>query len=306
MAFGEGFGNAFSGIVHKDPLYIDTNSTQVSGACPAGYNLCGFSIDVSVAPSIDDDRGYWSERSMQYFLWSLWENRDGTAQSGNFDKIHTVLETDQKVSPALTNGQTFAALYGSRYGQTSESLSTLWSGAAALKTSANSLCSGTCVGTGDTADVFDTDNDLGTSYGGLRRYPQASGSTFTSEFWRAYRTISSGTTAATAHDQINIGGYSAYSNKYGVHRFYKVVATSSTTTVSIPSITQSGVTCSNSDMLDMAVYYKGTRVGLDEAASGSTASCPSVTFCSTAGQTYIVDVIGVQGNVGSYTLKVSP
>ena len=131
---------------------------------------------------------------------------------------------------------------------------------------------------------------------------------FLAQIFGACITLSSGANSATGHERISLGGYSTssyYANKYGVRRFHKVVATSTTTTVRVSSLSASSATCSSSDLLDMAVYYKGTRVGLDEAASGSTSNCPSVTFCSTVGETYIVEVIG-WGTVSSYDLNVSP
>ncbi len=292
VAFGEGFGNAFSGIVHADPVYIDTNAANQSA---------GFSINVSTAPSTTDDKGPWSERSMQYLIYTLWSNN-----AGNFGKIHDILENYQRTSPALTIGQTFAAYYAGKYGLTAQNLQTLWG--TTLSSSTDAFCSGVCTGTGDTIDIYDTDNDLGAGYAATRHYKQTTGALFSSEFWRLYRTLTSGANAATGHERTSLGGYSTssyFTNKFGVRRFHKVVATSNITTVNVSSLSASGATCSSSDLLDMAVYRKGTRVGIDEAASGSTSNCPSVTFCSTVGETYIVEVIG-WGTVSSYDLNVSP
>ena len=77
------------------------------------------------------------------------------------------------------------------------------------------------------------------------------------------------------------------------------------TTVQVSSITQGSSTCSNGDLLDMAVYYKGTLIGLDESTGGATANCPRVTFNTTPGQTYVVEVAGF-GTVSGYALTVSP
>ena len=114
--------------------------------------------------------------------------------------------------------------------------------------------------------------------------------------------------AATEHDRISFGGYGVTSdnlNKFGLRRLYKVTATGSRTTVSVASITQGTHTCSSGDLLDMGVYSKGVLIGLDEAQDGATSNCPSVTFCSTPGQTYIVEIAGF-GTVGAYSLSVSP
>ena len=120
--------------------------------------------------------------------------------------------------------------------------------------------------------------------------------------------LASGANAATAHDAIKWGGYavsSTHLNKLGLRRLYKVTASSSRTTVRVSAISQSGQTCSSDDLLDMAVYRQGTLLAVDEATSGATANCPSVTFCSTAGETYIVEIAGF-GNVSGYDLEVSP
>lgn len=293
LAFGEGFGNAFSAIVQNDPLYIDT-----SGAAQGS----GFSINVSTAPSTANNRGYWSETSMQYMIYQFWQSR------GSYDRIHNILETYQKVSDAVTSGLTFVSFYASVYGQTADALTTTWTGAGALSSPINSLCTGSCAAGTPVYSPFDLDNDLGSAFASTRGYNQAGSNSFAAAFWQMYRPLSSGTNAATAHDQIALGGYTLNAsnlNKLGLRRLYTVTATGTSTTVRVASITQSGVTCSNSDRLDMAVYRRGVLVGLDEAASGGTASCPSVTFCSTPGQTYIVEIAGF-GTVGAYTLSVSP
>lgn len=293
LAFGEGFGNAFSGIVQNDPVYIDT-----SGAAQGS----GFSINVSTAPASTNNRGFWSETSMQYMIYTFWQNR------GSFDRIHNILENYQKTSDAATSGLTFVSYYASVYGQAADSLTTLWTGAGALSSPIDALCTGSCAAGTPVYSPFDLEGDLGTAFSATRGYNQVGNNSFGAAFWNKYRALSSGTNAATAHDQIALGGYTLNSsnlNKLGLRRLYTVTATGSSTTVRVSSVTQTGVTCSNSDRLDMAVYRKGVLVGLDEAASGATASCPSVTFCSTAGQTYIVEVAGF-GTVGAYTLSVSP
>lgn len=291
LAFGEGFGNAFSGIVHNDGTYYDT-----SGAAQAA----GFRIIVSNPPTSIDDRGLYSETSMQYFIWRLWSARM------SFDRIGNILENFQKTTPAVTNGLTFASYYAQQYGVGTDDLQSTWANPGNLNTTINALCTGDC---GTSFEVWDSDNNLGADFTGTRRYRQGgSGSTQTADFWRLYRPLTSGTNATSTHDVIKFGGYSqtaTHLNKFGLRRLFKVTATSSQTTVRVSAITASGTTCSSDDLLDMAVYNKGTLVGLDEAVSGANASCPTVTFCSTAGETYVVEVAGF-GNVTSFTMNVSP
>jgi hypothetical protein len=304
LAFGEGFGNAFSGMVHADPIYTDTSGTTQQS---------GFRINVSTAPGATagtpiDDKGIWSEASMQYMLYHLWEQN-----SSNFSRIHNILENYQKTTSAATNGLTFASYYAQVYGQTSEDLTSTWSGAGFMSSPMNALCTGSCSAGSPVYSPFDTDNDLGFAYAsgtaGERHYKQQTlGSAFPAPFWQVYRPLVSGVNAATTHDKISLGGYSLTSsnlNKFGLHRLYTVTATSSSTTVSVSSITQGGEACNTNDLLDMAVYGKGVLLGADETTSGATANCPKVTFCSTAGQTYVIDVIGF-GTVNAYNLSVSP
>ncbi|MBN8541010.1 MAG: hypothetical protein J0L82_11535 [Deltaproteobacteria bacterium] len=291
LAFGEGFGNAFSGIVHNDGIYYDTSgSGQASG----------FRIIVSNPPTTVDDRGPYSETSMQYFIWRLWTART------SFDRIGNILENFQKTTSAVTNGLTFASYYAQQYGVGTDDLQSTWTNAGSLNTTINALCTGDC---GTSFEIWDSDNNLGADFTGTRRYRQGgSGSTQTADFWRLYRPLTSGTNATSTHDVIKFGGYSQTSthlNKFGLRRLFKVTATSSQTTVRVSAITAGSATCANDDLLDMAVYHKGTIVGVDEAVSGANASCPTVTFCSTAGETYIVEVAGF-GNVTSFSMSVSP
>jgi hypothetical protein len=286
-------------MVHSDPVYVDTKG--------ASQQVLGVKIDVSVAPGSVDDRGPWSETSMGYMLYHFWQQR------GSFDRIHNILENYQKTSSASTNGLTFVSYYAQNYGQTDDDLTGTWTGVSLLASPIDALCTGSCGAMTPAYDPFDTDNDLGTEYmtGATRqrRYRQgSSGSTQAAAFWQLYRPLSSGANTSTAHDTIAFGGYTASSthlNKFGLRRLYKVTATSSSTTVSVSSITQSGQTCSSGDLLDMAVYSKGVLLGLDEATSGATANCPSVTFASTAGQIYVVEIAGF-GAVTSYNISVSP
>lgn len=288
VAFGEGFGNAYSGMVYRDPTYVDTSGTNQTSAFP---------INVSSAPS-GDDRGHYSERSMQYLLWSLWENSDGSANSGSFNRIFNILANYQKNTPALTTGHSFSAHYNAVYGGAAESLNTYVTGSSATLIPYNSLCSGACAGTGDSADVWDTDNDIGSLFAAQRRYRPTSGSLFGADFWRLYRTVTSGTNSATAHDVIHYGGYGVTSglwNKFGLTRFYRYVGTSNgnvTVRVANPTRSSGAVACSSADLLDLYVYRSGTLLAYDIAETGSTASCPQVTFSATNGTTYVFTVRG--------------
>lgn len=283
LAFGEGFGNAFAGMVHRDPVYLDTYSSG---------NQCGFNINVATAPSSNDDRGVFSERSMQYLLWQLWDERNGTANDGSFDRIGTVFSNYHKSTTAFTTGLTFGAAYVIEYGSSAENFDLYWEGGTALNSPAAAV-----------AGPFDTANDLGVAYAPNRRYRQgASGTLFPAGFWRQYRLLTSGANSDTDHMRIATGGYtgSAFFNKYGARRYYRLIASAATTTVSV-----SAPNCTSRDDLDLAAYFRGTRLALDIAETGATANCPSVTFATTPGETYLLEVIGYT-TVSSYSMTVSP
>jgi len=74
VAFGEGWGNALSGMILDDPLYRDSFGTQQSR---------GFSIDVenNVYPG---STGWYSEGSVQSILYDLFDSTDDGPDSATF------------------------------------------------------------------------------------------------------------------------------------------------------------------------------------------------------------------------------
>jgi len=73
VAFGEGWGNALSGMILEDPIYRDSSGFQQSQ---------GFTIDVetNVNPSI----GWYSEGSVQSILYDLFDADDDGADTATF------------------------------------------------------------------------------------------------------------------------------------------------------------------------------------------------------------------------------
>lgn len=99
VAFGEGWGNAFSAIALNDPVYRD------SGA--------GISADFSIDVETDDGtaEGWFSELSVGELLWDFF---DGTSEPGDgvalgFAPIFAVMSGPQKNTDALTSIFSFAA-----------------------------------------------------------------------------------------------------------------------------------------------------------------------------------------------------
>jgi hypothetical protein len=292
VAFGEGYGNAFSGMTFNDPVYVDTSG---------GRQGSGFTIPVAGVPH-GDDRGVYSETSVQYFLWSLYENRDATARSGSYDRIHDVLRNAHRTQPAFTTVHTFAAAYNQRYGASAEGLRDLWE--RDLDTPYDALCAGRCGGSGDTADLFDVDNDIGAHYAagtaGARGYPTDSFNYQPADFWRLYRVLASGANAPTAHDRTLSGGYNYAYNKFGYNRWYRFTATGTRTTVSLSNL-RGGATCEQ-DVLDLYVYGGGQFVTQAATEKG----CEEATFDSVPGTEYVLDIEGYESEVTGWTVNITP
>ena len=93
VAFSEGWGNAWSGMALGSPRYAD------SGQALQGT---GFVIDVSVRPA--NNRGWYSEDSVQYLLWSWHEGA-----SLGFAPIFSALTGPLRTSSVLVAIHHFAA-----------------------------------------------------------------------------------------------------------------------------------------------------------------------------------------------------
>ena len=287
VAFSEGYGNGVSGMVFDDPIYRDTNGVGQAS---------GFDDDVSIPPT-GNDQGIYSEDSVQYLLWSLYENRDNAPDSGSFDRLYAVLHNDQATTPALTSALSFAAYYHQRYG-TSEGLQTLWTGA--LNSPWDALCAGSCAGS-NTADPFDTDNDIGNAYAGTRNYPPATTTTQDAGFWQLFEPLSIGAANnPTGHDVIL--GYGDYPlNKWGYVRSYTLVGNGNTVNVNVQITGSQPSTCNSADdELDAYLYEDGAALAGDD----STDACPAFGFPSQASTTYVVLVQGEDQPQTSLTLVV--
>jgi len=94
VAFGEGFGNAFSSIVTDDPLYIDTSGFRQSE---------GFIINME--NNSCTNAGWYSECSVQSALYDIYDvTNDGADKlSLGFTPIYNVLVGSQKNTPAFTS-----------------------------------------------------------------------------------------------------------------------------------------------------------------------------------------------------------
>ena len=101
VAFSEGFGNAFSGIVLDEPVYFDTmGANQASG----------FSFDME--SEVQNNPGWYSEASVQRILYDLYDdNSDGSdTLSFGFAPLHTIFTGSQKTTTAFTSIFSFITL----------------------------------------------------------------------------------------------------------------------------------------------------------------------------------------------------
>ncbi len=95
VAFGEGFGNAFSGMATDDPYYIDT-----SGSSQA---TTGLFMDLDNYTD-SDSVGWYSETSVQRILYDLYDSVDDGVDtvSLGFKPIYDVLVNKQKNADSFT------------------------------------------------------------------------------------------------------------------------------------------------------------------------------------------------------------
>lgn len=104
VAFGEGFGNAFSGMVTGESVYSDAGGDQQSR---------GFHFDIEGRTGGNPAPGWYSEQSVHEILWDIYD--DTADESGHdqlalgFGPIHTVLTGPQRTTPALTSVFSFLA-----------------------------------------------------------------------------------------------------------------------------------------------------------------------------------------------------
>ena len=102
VAFGEGWGNAFSSMVRNDPIYRDS--------------FAGVTDDFQVDMESDDpnNEGWFSEASVEEILWDLFDPANDPSDPGDtlalgFAPIYSVMTGAQVQTDAVTSIYTFAA-----------------------------------------------------------------------------------------------------------------------------------------------------------------------------------------------------
>ena len=94
VAFGEGFGNAFSAIVTDDPIYFDTYGRN---------GQSGWNMNIETTKHVNP--GWSSEASVQRILYDLYDSKDDGEDklSLGFKPLYEVLTKEQKTSKAFTS-----------------------------------------------------------------------------------------------------------------------------------------------------------------------------------------------------------
>ncbi|MFM2092775.1 MAG: hypothetical protein RLZZ127_3264, partial [Planctomycetota bacterium] len=109
VAFGEGWGNAFSGMVNNDPIYRDSNDVaqaQIGVNMDLDEDAIGDTDTAATGLRLD---GGWSEASVQEILWDLFDGGSGDddALALGFAPLYAVFTGPQKTTPAFTTIYSF-------------------------------------------------------------------------------------------------------------------------------------------------------------------------------------------------------
>ena len=308
VAFSEGFGLAFAGMVLNDPVYTDTyqDNGQIT-----------FTINLGQPPQPGAAQGIYNEHAVAFFLFQLQQNL------GSFTNIYDMLFHDMQQLPAPPNLHTFAAFYNEKFGGASGNLSTLWSDRNLLNGAYDALCVGPCAGsptqTG-AADPFDTDNNLGKAYAG-RTYigdrPRDAG------FWALYRELKPGYNPASSTDGhfVTVDGLGGThrptpSNKLGNNRwfYYRATRSETVTIMAFNAFVKEGdveilLDCQQfaaADPIDIFVFETQTLVASRQVFANDPflAGCPYVQFPAVVGKTYVILIRGIGHDLTRFTLAL--
>lgn len=95
LAFGEGWGNAFSGMVTGDAIYRD------SGGTGQRFQLAAINLESNSITNA----GWYSEGSVQSILYDIFDDEPDASDTValGFGPIYDVLTNEQKTTPAFTS-----------------------------------------------------------------------------------------------------------------------------------------------------------------------------------------------------------
>ena len=284
MAWGEGYGTVFGALALGDPVFVDTSGK-------AGQK--GWQLDLDEARPAAD-RGIYSELATARLVYLLWDRRNGVIGDGigSFDRAFEVMKSSMAPGPSYVSPLAFGAYYNARFGGKAEDFQALWQGD--FNTPYDALCVGSCKGTGDVADPFDSDNDIGKAYAPWKVYPDpwtTGAKTREAGFWRLYEPLGVGTHNAGAHD-VFVTAYKAPDatwNKVGTNRHYRLTGTGKSVTVRVHDV--SGAGCGG----DVKMYLWAYTVDAPRTKrqlGASLAACPAVTFETDKDREYLIKLHG--------------
>jgi hypothetical protein len=121
LAFGEGWGNAFSGMTQGDPLYRDS----------FGGISQDFSFNMENDSSVNE--GWFSEASVGEFLWDVFDDNSVAPEPGDgvamgFNPIFAAMTGAQVDTDALTSVFSFATALRSANAGAAQAITTLLNG----------------------------------------------------------------------------------------------------------------------------------------------------------------------------------
>ena len=107
VAFSEGFGNAFSAMVLDDPIYVDAIGQHQAGLA--------ITMDIEEDSTLDSETndlnliidGFYSEASVQEFLYDLYDRSEDESLQLGFTPIYEALAGRHKTTPAFTSMYSF-------------------------------------------------------------------------------------------------------------------------------------------------------------------------------------------------------
>ncbi|MBI1423921.1 MAG: hypothetical protein GC149_10685 [Gammaproteobacteria bacterium] len=120
VAFGEGYGNAFSSMVRNDPQYADSSGAQQA----SGF---GFNVETETVTN----KGWYSESSVEKILYDLYDSNNSPADSDpdhltlGFQPLWNVLINEEKSGPVFTSIYKFIAALKTHYAGDATTLSNI-------------------------------------------------------------------------------------------------------------------------------------------------------------------------------------
>ncbi len=269
VAFGEGFGNAFSAMVTDNPVYSDS---QAAPNAALQFNIENNSTCLNP--------GWFNECSIHAILYDLYDSSVGEAVDSvslGFSPVYSVMTNEHKNTDALTS--IFSFIFELKTNVTAMVNGT------SINAAINTLLAGSF--TNVVADEFGTgeNKDAGMGVDVIPVYTDIT----------AGATVPSlcvinvfGETIATGTGNEFFNG-----NRLSSYRFLKFIPPSTKNyTITVTNFSGAGVDP------DIALFQRGVKIA---SAIGTTTNTESLTFGLTAGVTYII-----QANDAGVTFSTTP